>query len=96
MTDFQEKCVGSIKELFGKKMGLQSIEFKEMVGRKENYLKAKMKSRNLNPVDIFVYLDEAGFMFNEKEWLICERADFQTEDDLIKAFIIKLETVLDM
>ncbi len=95
MNKFQEKCVASIKELLVKKKDRKSIKFEEVIGRKEDYLKSGFQTKSGNHLEVFVYIDEVGFMFGEKDWHICEKSDFRSEEDLIQAFISKLDKYLD-
>lgn len=84
-TEFQERCIKKvvdyIKEIIGEK-----IIFKEVIGRKEMFYQSQIKS-----IDIYVYSDEAGFMLSNKEWVICEKPDYHTQEDLMEDFLLRLK-----
>lgn len=72
----------ALTERILKEKGLSAV-FEE-AGQQERYLVAKVSSPKQR-YEIYVYLDEAGLMIG-REWLICERPDFKSADELIHAF----------
>lgn len=89
MTEFQGKCIDAVL-VFVKNIIHDKVSFNEIRGKKENYFVGKV---NHPPyiVDIYVYLNEAGFGVEGKDWIICERPDYDSDADLIAALIEKLK-----
>lgn len=92
MNEFQRKCIDAVVSFF-KNTAHGKICFQEIRGENENYFVGKA-SLMLYAVDIYVYCDEAGFGVEGKDWIICERADYDTDADLIAALMEKLKTYL--
>jgi hypothetical protein len=65
------------------------IEFEEKVGKSETFYKSTIKINNLI-IELYVYLDEAGFMIDRQNWIIFERPDYSSEEQLIESFIERL------
>lgn len=89
MTEFQRKCIDAVLA-FVENIIHDKISFHEMRGKKENYFIGKV----IHPpytVDIYIYLDEAGFGVEGKDWVICERPDYDSDAALIAALIEKLK-----
>jgi hypothetical protein len=91
-TVFQKKCISRVQDLFSSHC-LDKIAFTKIIGRKETFYKADF-DRDSEKFEVYIYLDEAGVMRNQKKWYICEVADYKTEDDLIDDFIKKIESFL--
>lgn len=60
------------------------VEFVRTEGRNEAYYKKSVLIRT-RTIEIFVYLDEAGFMIDGRHWHVYEKADFPTDEELISA-----------
>src|SRR5262245_48826445 len=43
--------------------------FEDVVGKKEHYYRSIVQTEN-DVIEIFIYLDEAGYLFNGKDWHI--------------------------
>ena len=65
-------------------LGFDSCQFREMSGKTESYLVAQIPIEDQH-AEIYVYNDETGLMVN-KQWFVCERPDFQSDKELIRAF----------
>ncbi len=89
MTEFQKKCVDAVSA-FVANIIHDKISFHEVQGKKENYFVGNVPHPP-HTVDIYVYLDEAGFGVEGKDWVICERADYDSDAALIAALIEKLK-----
>jgi hypothetical protein len=85
MTDFSEKCI-RVLCLALSEIGQSDTQFKLIHGKKEDYWSAKL-AKNDSTVDLYIYEDEAGCMIGEKEWSIFERPDFDSDDELIQAYV---------
>lgn len=83
-TDFQKKCMQDTIILVKRITGKQ-IDFKKTIGRKETFYQGQ-----INDVDIYIYSDEAGFMLNNKDWVICEKPDYDSQEELMKDFLSRL------
>lgn len=88
MTEFQRKCIDAVLA-FVENIIHDKISFDEVRGKKENYFIGKV-TRPPHTVDIYVYLDEAGFGVEGRDWVICERPDYDSDATLIAALIEKL------
>jgi hypothetical protein len=89
MNEFQGKCIDAVLALV-ENIIHDKIDFHEVRGEKENYFVGKV-AHPPYAVNIYVYLDEAGFGVEGKDWVICERADNDSDADLIAALIKKLK-----
>jgi hypothetical protein len=90
MNAFQETGVVALNNALISRLFLsEPLVFDEVVGRKENYLKTQLFSKEKVPIEIFIYIDEAGFMYGKK-WFIFEKYDFDSQDELMKKFITQL------
>ena len=69
------------------------IDFKKVVGKSENYFLAILVNKQTK-LDFYIYEDEAGVMLNNKDWIIFEKPDYKTADDLIAAYVSKVEDLL--
>jgi hypothetical protein len=85
MTTFSEQCIGAVNEA-AVTQGFPPFEFKLVEGRKENYWRAA-PFHEKPFIELYVYEDEAGYMLDGKEWIIFERPDFSTEQELIQQFV---------
>ena|SRR3989338_478298 len=83
MNKFQQKCVEVSQQILQKK-GFTSCQFQEVKGKKETYFLTKL-SKISKTYEIYIYDDEAGIAIG-KEWFICERPDFSSDQELIDAF----------
>jgi hypothetical protein len=87
MTMFQEQCINrcnSIRSI--------NFKFKEIVGDTETYYLSETEIGKHNVV-MYIYVDEAEFKLDEK-WYIFEKPDYDSENDLLNAFIDKLTECL--
>lgn len=84
ITDFQKECTHKVRSLIQEVLG-RKIEFKEVIGRKETFYQSQF-----NNIDIYVYSDEAGFMLNNKDWVICEKPDYDSQEELMEDFLLRL------
>lgn len=91
MNEFQHKCIEAFKKTL-QDIVLDIPDFYKVAGETQDYFVAKF-SRNSDYFEIYVYEDEAGFFFN-KDWLICERAAYDTDEELIKAICARLEKII--
>ncbi len=89
MTEFQRKCIDAVLA-FVENLIHDKISFHEIRGEKENYFVGKVPHPS-HVVDIYIYLDEAGFGVEGKDWIICERSDYDSDADLIDSLIDKLK-----
>lgn len=85
MNTFSEKCIQAVNEA-AISSGLPPFEFRFIEGRKENYWRADPPPENPF-IELYVYNDEAGYMLDGKRWIIFERPDFSTEQELIQRFV---------
>ena len=85
MTTFSEQCIQAVNAA-AVSSGLPPFEFKFVEGRKENYWRAE-PSHEKPFIELYVYADEAGYMLDGKKWIIFERPDFSTEQELIQQFV---------
>ena len=94
MTDFQTKCIDACQrfsQVMRLELGFQEVFGKRnLFGRRERMFVGKVL-RGAHSVEIFVYVDEAGFMVDDKRWFICERSDFDSDEQLINGFLGKLQ-----
>lgn len=89
MTEFQKKCIDAVSAFVANLIHAK-ISFHEIRGKKENYFLGKVPLRT-HTVGIYIYLDEAGFGVEGKDWVICERPDYDSDAALIAALIEKLK-----
>ena len=85
METFPEKCIRTVNEA-AVSFGLPPFEFKLVEGRKENYWRAT-PVQGKSFIELYVYKDEAGYMLDGREWIIFERPDFSTDQELIQQFV---------
>ena len=90
ITDFQKGCTQRVKSLIQEVTG-KKIDFKEVIGRKETFYQFQF-----NNIDIYVYSDEAGFMLNNKDWVICEKPDYDSQEELMKDFLSRLRNQISI
>lgn len=89
MTDFQTKCIAACQRFFqGLRLDLRFREELEKrrlfnLGRREKFFVGKV-ALGPHAIEVFVYVDEAGFMVDDKRWYICERPDFDSDEQLIE------------
>ncbi len=93
LLPFQVECIDSCKIYLRDFLGLPDIEFKEIVGKRESYYKLDLEHGS-HKFEIYVYTDEAGFMIDGHNWIICERPDYSNDEELINSFIIKLKNAI--
>jgi hypothetical protein len=72
-----------------KRITKRRIDFKKVVGQKETFFQGQIDN-----IDIYIYSDEAGFMINNKDWVICEKPDYSSQEELINNFLLKLRKQL--
>ena len=89
ITHFQKECIEKTKSLVQEITGKQ-INFVEVIGRKERFYQCQLKNDDEN-IDIYIYLDEAGFMLDNKEWIICEKPDYFSPEELMRDFLSRLK-----
>lgn len=94
MNQFQLTCVERCRSLLARTPGLDYRDFEELAGKKESYLKLRIADRRNCLIEVYVYLNEAGYMVNEKEWTAFERPDYPSDEALINAFIGGLQELL--
>lgn len=88
-TSFQGRCEEAC-QTWGTRNGLV-LRFEEVQGKDEMFLVARVREAGLHG-DVFIYEDEAGLMRDVDDWRLCERADYETDDGLITAFMAVLDT----
>ena len=91
MNLFQRKCIESSKRILERK-GLTSLKFHENIGKNEKYYTLGLKVEE-DRYTFYIYEDEAGFFLNKK-WFICESPDFDSPEELIRAFCQLVEEKL--
>jgi len=87
ITAFQDECIQRVRKLIQEIIGKQ-VNFEEVKGRKEIFYQGR-----INNVVIYIYSDEAGFMLN-KNWIICEKPDYSSAEELMKDFLSRLRARL--
>ena len=65
----------------------------EINGKRETYYKFTFEHVG-HVIEIYIYLDEAGYMLDDHFWTICERPDYSDDDELIASFTSKLKDVI--
>jgi hypothetical protein len=93
LTPFQVKCIDECRVFLRDYLKLTDIAFQETVGKREAYFKTAL-SLAAHKFEIYIYIDEAGFMIDGHNWTICERPDYSNDEDLIKSFISKLQNAI--
>lgn len=88
-SNFQTQCLQRCNDLLGKIPGLEHSGFQEVVGRKETYLKAMVKGSQ-RVLEVYIYENEAGYMMVGGEWVIFEKQDYSSADELLQAFLAGL------
>jgi len=88
MNEFQRKCIEACRQVL-KYKGVGSCSFEKVTGDREDYFLAEV-SLGDNLYKIYIYEDEAGFS-RDKEWFICERPAYPTDDELVKRFCESLQ-----
>lgn len=94
MNAFQRECIDATERLLSSRGVAFEVPFQEITGQHENYYKADIGAED-HLVEIYVYVDECGYMVDANEWRIFERPDFATEQELIGGFTDALAAVLD-
>ena len=90
-TAFQRRCRAELEDLLGRR-GLSSrSEWVE--GEGESYWRALVGELSAR-LEVFVYEDEAGYYLGSA-WHIHEASDFQSEGELMEAFLADLRACLD-
>lgn len=89
LSAFQSKCFRLVEDLLLRHGHDISHD---IGGERETYL---VLPANLDSVTvrIYVYEDEAGY-FLDDDWRIWERPDYDSDDELIRAFLADLERVI--
>lgn len=93
MTPFQSKCINACRSILEAELGLPDVIFAETVGKRETYYKFAFRQARYM-IEIYIYIDEAGFMIDGHDWRICERPDYSSDEELITAFTSKLKNVI--
>lgn len=82
------------KEVFDQYPHLSDACFEEIRGKKECFLKTKILNSGGHQLEIFIYADEAGLMIDGKEWLIHEKPDYPSPEQLINSFVKTLNKII--
>jgi hypothetical protein len=90
-TDFQRRAQAALGALTPQRLPPLQWEWTE--AGEDSYLKTELTLSG-SRIEIFLYLDEAGF-FLDKDWHIFEKIDFDSDGDLIDKFIAALASSLD-
>lgn len=85
MTIFSDQCIQAVNSAVVSS-GLSPFDFELVQGKKEDYWHSK-PSQEKPFIELYVYGNEAGYMLNGSEWIIFERPDFATEQELIRRFV---------
>jgi len=92
-SNFQNVCIAECQDLLKKNMGIENLNFEQVVGRNELFYKASL-NLNKNDIDIYIYSDEAGIMIDGNNWIIFERPDYSNDENLIKSFLEKMSEIV--
>lgn len=90
LTDFQKACLEAIGQLLRSKS--RSFEPHRVEGKEEDYYRVSI-SVDLDEIEVYVYGDEAGYSLRG-EWHIRESPDYDSDQDLISAFLEDLTQLL--
>jgi hypothetical protein len=85
MTIFSEQCIQAVNSAVISS-GFSPFDFELVQGKKEDYWHSK-PSQEKPFLELYVYTNEAGYMLNGSVWIIFERPDFATEQELIHRFV---------
>lgn len=91
-SPFQLHCASEVAKLLREK-GL-SFRREPIEGNEESYFIFRMDSSTVEPLEIYVYEDEAGFLVG-KDWHIWESPDYETPQELISAFLKSLRSSIE-
>ena len=96
-NNFQRKCLEKVTDLLAFLKLPSSFSLVEGTSysaseQRENYFHLEFQ-HNKDRVAIYIYLDEAGYARN-KDWYIWENPDYDSEDELIEAFVQSLRSYL--
>lgn len=92
ITSFPDRCIHALTKVLAA-YRLQPVEFAMVKGKYEKYWYAKIVRQELS-VELYVYIDEAGCALNKDEWVIFEKWDFRSDEELISAFVDHVINVL--
>jgi hypothetical protein len=87
MTAFQEQCMEKCRAWFDERK--DALEFSLVEGETQDYWVGKAVVEG-EPVEIFVYEDEAGLMFPNREWVPFEKWDYDSPGELIEDLLTTL------
>lgn len=93
MNNFQMTCIKHCEKLFDEIPDLAFSGFREVVGKTQTYCVAELYKFN-SKFEVYIYTDEAGFLSKNNEWIICEKPDFDSENELLTEFVSKLQAEL--
>jgi len=94
MNQFQSTCILRCRALLAATPGLEYRDFEELEGKNEPYLGLRVSDHTSRRIEIYVYLDEAGYMINGEEWTVYERPDYPSDEALIAALVGGLQGLL--
>lgn len=88
-NEFQRISIQEVERIFSE-IGASWPGFQRIEGKSEPYLKMIVSGFS-QPIDVYIYRDEAGYMTAGK-WHPFERHDYQSTDELRAAFLTSLKT----
>jgi len=88
-TNFQDQLVGSLEKLAD---DIGASWHSRAVRGEEEYIVVKL-ARGKTTLDVYVYLDEAGF-YKGEEWHMYEQCDFDSPDALKTSILSDLAKAL--
>jgi hypothetical protein len=92
LTPFQFRCASEVARVLGEQ-GL-SFSREQVEGEEESYFVFRVQPSAPEPLQIYVYEDEAGF-FLGKRWHIWETQDYDTPQGLMNAFLDGLQSTAE-
>lgn len=88
--DIRWRCIEKCKDFFENVLGVSKVEFEKVVGKSETYFKLEIfvKDHKLN---IYIYYDGAEFIIDDDYNPRFEMVDYNSEEELIEAFLAELK-----
>ncbi len=86
LTDFQKSLSQKVESLLLSIPDLEDGGFREVVGRRETYLRTTVKTLQ-HIIEIYIYEDEAGYLLEGGDWTIYEKPDYFSSDELVMSFL---------
>jgi hypothetical protein len=99
LNEFQQHALQEVEYLLGTLPHVDSTPFQEVTGKRETYLKGNIKGSKYI-LEVYLYEDEAGYFLNGrtwfpwKKWIIFEKPDFSSQEELLQAFLVDLRKKL--